>query len=77
MKNRQSQKTKQKRYWGKMSKKRMTTAEINTELLQHEAVCAERYEMILFRINRLERVLLGSAGAIIVILLSIIVTLTT
>ena len=60
-----------------MSKKRMTTAEINTELLQHEAICAERYQMIQFRINRLERVLLGSAGAIIVALISIIVTLTT
>ena len=55
----------------------MTKSELNTELLQHEAVCAERYEQILFRINRLERVLLGSAGAIIIILLSIIVTLTT
>jgi len=60
-----------------MSKKRMTTAEINTELLQHEAVCAERYEMILFRINRLERILMGSAAAIIAGLVSIIVTLTT
>ena len=55
----------------------MTTAEINTELLQHEAVCAERYQMILFRINRLERILMGSAAAIIAGLVSIIVTLTT
>ena len=77
MRNHQSLKTKQQRYWGKMSKKRMTTAEINTELLQHEAVCAERYQMILFRINRLERILMGSAAAIIAGLVSIIVTLTT
>ena len=60
-----------------MNKKRITTTEVNTELLQHEAVCAERYKMILFRINRLERVLMGSGGAIIAGLVTIIVTLTT
>ena len=60
-----------------MNKKRITTTEVNTELLQHEAVCAERYNMILFRINRLERVLIGSGGAIIAGLVTIIVTLTT
>jgi|TARA_R100001530_G_C4285319_1_gene146660 hypothetical protein len=60
-----------------MNKKRITTTEVNAELLQHEAVCAERYKMILFRINRLERVLLGSAGAIIAGLATIIITLTT
>ena len=60
-----------------MNKKRITTTEVNTELLQHEAVCAERYKMILFRINRLERVLIGSGGAIIAGLVTIIVTLTT
>jgi len=60
-----------------MSKKRVTTAEVNSDLLQHEAICAERYNMILFRINRLERILMGSAAAIIAGLVSIIVTLTT
>jgi len=59
-----------------MSKKRVTTAEVNSDLLQHEAICAERYNMILFRINRLERILMGSAAAIIAGLVSIIVTLT-
>lgn len=60
-----------------MSRKRVTTAEVNSDLLQHEAICAERYNMILFRINRLERILMGSAAAIIAGLVSIIVTLTT
>jgi len=41
-------------------------AEVETELLKHEAVCAERYEMILFRIERLEKIMLIAAGAIIV-----------
>ncbi len=53
----------------------MTTAEINNELLQHEAICAERYNMILSRLSRLERVFLGAAGAVIAGLLSIILTL--
>jgi len=53
----------------------MTTAEINNELLQHEAICAERYNMILARLSRLERVFLGAAGAVIAGLLSIILTL--
>tara|TARA_A100000171_G_C2084346_1_gene121286 strand:- start:140 stop:322 length:183 start_codon:yes stop_codon:yes gene_type:complete len=58
-----------------MSKRRMTTAEINNELLQHEAICAERYNMILARLSRLERIFLGAAGAVIAGLLSIILTL--
>ena len=28
--------------------KKMTAAEIQQELLQHEAICAERYNMIIF-----------------------------
>jgi hypothetical protein len=47
-------------------------AEVETELLKHEAVCAERYEMILFRIERLEKIMLIAAGAIIVGLTSIL-----
>ena len=53
----------------------MTTADIQRELLTHEAVCAERYNMIIFRLNRLERVLLGAACAVIIGLASIILTL--
>jgi hypothetical protein len=47
-------------------------AEVETELLKHEAVCAERYEMILFRIERLEKIMLIAAGAMIVGLTSIL-----
>ena len=41
-------------------------AEVEKDLATHEAVCAERYEMILFRINRLERLLIACAGILIV-----------
>lgn len=54
---------------------KMTAAEIQQELLQHEAICAERYDMIIFRINRLERILVTAAGAVIVGLVSIVATL--
>ncbi len=40
--------------------------EVERGLATHEAVCAERYEMILFRINRLERILVACAGILIV-----------
>ena len=47
-------------------------AEVETELLKHEAVCAERYEMIIFRIERLEKIMIIAAGAMIVGLTSIL-----
>ncbi len=53
----------------------MTTTEIDNKLLQHEAICAERYKMILSRISRLERIMVGSAAAVIAGLVSIILTL--
>ena len=51
----------------------MTKAsEVESELLKHEAVCAERYEMIIFRIERLEKIMIIAAGAMIVGLTSIL-----
>jgi hypothetical protein len=40
-------------------------------LSTHEAVCAERYAGINARLKRLEQILIGSAGAIILLLLSV------
>ena len=40
-------------------------------LSTHEAVCAERYAGINARLKRLEQILIGSAGAIIILLLSV------
>jgi len=51
---------------------RVTTAELDKDLTQHEAVCAERYEMIMFRIGRLEKIMIGAAGAMILGLASIL-----
>jgi len=46
-------------------------SDIENKLSTHEAVCAERYTGINARLKRLETILIGSAGAIILLLLSV------
>jgi len=46
--------------------------EIESKLSTHEEVCAFRYAGINARLKRLEQILIGSAGAIIMLLLSIV-----
>jgi hypothetical protein len=46
-------------------------SEVESRLSTHEAVCAERYLGINARLKRLEQILIGSAGAIIILLLSV------
>jgi hypothetical protein len=50
----------------------VTAVEVNGKLTTHEAVCAERYEGINARLKRLETILIGSAGAIILLLLGLV-----
>jgi hypothetical protein len=47
--------------------------QVKGQLDTHEAVCAERYLGINARLKRLEQILIGSAGFIIVLLLSLVV----
>jgi len=49
----------------------MIMSDIENKLSTHEAVCAERYTGINARLKRLETILIGSAGAIILLLLSV------
>ena len=46
--------------------------EVEHRLSTHEEVCALRYEAINARLKRLEGILMASAGAIIILLLSIV-----
>ena len=46
--------------------------EVDYRLTTHEEVCALRYEAINARLKRLEGILMASAGAIIILLLSIV-----
>lgn len=45
--------------------------QVEARLSTHEAVCAERHAGINARLKRLEQILIGSAGAIILLLLSV------
>ena len=56
-----------------MSPTPTTITEVEAKLMTHEAVCAERYAGINARLKRLEQILIGSAGAIILLLLSLVV----
>ena len=46
--------------------------EVEARLSVHEAVCAQRYEGINARLKRLEKILISTAGAIIVLLLGLV-----
>jgi hypothetical protein len=48
-----------------------TISELESRLNTHEEVCAVRYEGINARLKRLETILIGSAGAIILLLLGL------
>jgi len=49
-----------------------TIGEVKGQLNTHEAVCAERYLGINARLKRLEHILLGTTGFIVVLLLSLV-----
>lgn len=49
-----------------------TLNDVDHRLSTHEEVCALRYESINARLKRLEQILLGAAGAILLLLLSIV-----
>jgi hypothetical protein len=49
-----------------------TIGEVQGQLDTHEAVCAERYAGINARLKRLEQILLGTTGFIVVLLLSLV-----
>ena len=46
--------------------------DIDKRLTTHEAVCAERYNGLLSRLKRLETIMIGACGFIIVLLLSLV-----
>lgn len=46
--------------------------EVEAKLMTHEAICAERYSGINARLKRLERILMASAGTIIVLLIGLV-----
>lgn len=48
-------------------------SEVKAHLDTHEAVCAERWKETILRIKRIEALMIGAAGTIILLLVSIII----
>ena len=59
----------QKKLFGEQISKDL--AELSAHLKTHEAVCAERYSMVVARLKRLEIIIMSSSGAIILLLVGI------
>jgi len=49
-----------------------TVKDVSAKLNTHEAVCAERWKETIERIKRLEMVMIGSAGAVILLLVGML-----
>jgi len=58
--------------WGYISLDWSCMTEADLKLLSHEEVCKIRYEQINARLKRLEQILLGTAGFIIITLLTLV-----
>jgi len=52
-----------------------TNHELEVQLTSHEAVCAERYQTFIQRVDRLESLMIRTAGALIVGMAGILVTI--
>tara|TARA_R100001163_G_C4859731_1_gene66549 strand:- start:3 stop:170 length:168 start_codon:yes stop_codon:yes gene_type:complete len=50
-----------------------TVTSVKSQIDTHEAVCAERWKETILRIKRIEHIMIGTAGTIIVLLVSLIV----
>lgn len=55
-----------------MAIKQSATAELDKRVSTHEAICAERYESILFRLTRMERFILSAMVVLIMSMASVI-----
>jgi hypothetical protein len=52
-----------------------TVSEVENKLVTHEAVCAERYATFINRVDRLERILIGAAGVLIIGMAGVIMSI--
>ena len=56
----------------------MTTAnEVENKLITHEAICAERYNTFISRVDRLEKLLIKAAGTLIIGMAGVIIAVVT
>jgi hypothetical protein len=53
----------------------LTASKIKSQLDTHEAICAERWLETINRIKRIEMIMVGASGAIMVLLATIVIKL--
>ena len=54
-----------------------TTNELENKLITHEAICAERYNTFITRVDRLEKLLIKAAGSLIFGMAGVIIAIAT
>jgi hypothetical protein len=54
-----------------------TTRDLEVQFTTHEAVCAERYNTFIARVDRLEKLLIKAAGALIMGMAGVIIAVIT
>ena len=52
---------------------KVTAQLVKSQIDTHEAVCAERWKETILRIKRIEHIMIGTAGTIIVLLIGLLV----
>ncbi len=52
---------------------KISVTNVKSQLDTHEAVCAERWKETILRIKRIEHIMIGTAGTIIVLLIGLLV----
>tara|TARA_R100000742_G_C4186824_1_gene20172 strand:+ start:292 stop:483 length:192 start_codon:yes stop_codon:yes gene_type:complete len=50
-----------------------TVTQVKSQIDTHEAVCAERWKETILRIKRIEHIMIGTAGTIIILLIGLLV----
>ena len=50
-----------------------TVTQVKSQIDTHEAVCAERWKETILRIKRIEHIMIGTAGTIIILLTGLLV----
>ena len=51
---------------------RISVDKVSAKLQTHEAVCAERWKETILRIKRIEHIMIGTAGTIIIMLITML-----
>jgi len=52
---------------------KITTMEVKSQIDTHEAVCSERWKETILRIKRIEHIMIGTAGTMIVMMVGLLV----